>query len=87
MIPRLLVCIVLACVSNLIWIHMNAAPPRSWDDAEYLSDSVIAFHALEGPRSRVRRVEQAASIRRQFVDPRARLFDPRPLRGISSSWP
>jgi hypothetical protein len=48
MIPRrLLVCIVLACVSNLIWIHMNAAPPRSWDDAEYLSDSVIAFHALE----------------------------------------
>ena len=48
MIPRsLLVCVGVACVSNLIWIHMNAAPPRSWDDAEYLSESVIAFHALE----------------------------------------
>ena len=47
-IPRsLVVFIIVACVSNLIWIHLNAAPPRSWDDAQYLADSVRTFHALE----------------------------------------
>jgi Dolichyl-phosphate-mannose-protein mannosyltransferase len=43
----LVVWILVACVFNLIWIQLNAAPPRSWDDAEYLADSVTTYHALE----------------------------------------
>jgi hypothetical protein len=42
----LIVCIGVACLCNVVWIRVNAAPPRSWDDAEYLADSVNAYHAL-----------------------------------------
>ena len=43
----LVVCIFVVCLLNLIWIQLNVAPPRSWDDAEYLADSVYAYQALE----------------------------------------
>jgi hypothetical protein len=42
----LIVCICVACLCNVVWIRLNAAPPRSWDDAEYLADSVSTYHAL-----------------------------------------
>jgi 4-amino-4-deoxy-L-arabinose transferase-like glycosyltransferase len=45
--PGLIACILVACVANVIWIQRNAAPPRSWDDAEYLAESVATYHALE----------------------------------------
>ena len=43
----LVVLILVACVGNAIWIQRNNAPPRSWDDAEYLAESVATYHALE----------------------------------------
>jgi hypothetical protein len=43
----LVACILAACLSNLLWIELNVAPPRMWDDAEYLADSVTTYHALE----------------------------------------
>ena len=45
--PGLIACILVACVANVAWIQGNAAPPRSWDDAEYLAESVATYHALE----------------------------------------
>ena len=39
--------VAVACLSNLLWIELNVAPPRMWDDAEYLADSVTAYDALE----------------------------------------
>jgi hypothetical protein len=42
----LIACICVACLCNVIWIRLNAAPPRSWDDAEYLADSVQTYHPL-----------------------------------------
>src|SRR4029453_14495523 len=39
--------IVVACAANLIWFHRNLAPPRSWDDAEYLADSVSTYRPLQ----------------------------------------
>ena len=39
--------IVAACLSNLLWIELNVAPPRMWDDAEYLADSITTYDALE----------------------------------------
>ena len=42
----LAVCIFVACLCNVVWIRQNDAPPRSWDDAEYLADSVSTYHAL-----------------------------------------
>jgi hypothetical protein len=43
----LVVWIFIACFFNLVWIQLNAAPPRMWDDAEYLAESVSTYHALE----------------------------------------
>jgi hypothetical protein len=43
----LVVCISVVCLLNVIWIQLNVAPPRSWDDAEYLADSVYVYQALE----------------------------------------
>ena len=43
----LVVWIVVVCSLNLLWVQLNAAPPRSWDDAEYLADSVYTYQALE----------------------------------------
>lgn len=34
------------CAANLLWIHSNAAPPRMYDDAVYLTDSVRLFLTL-----------------------------------------
>jgi hypothetical protein len=28
------------CAVNILWIHTNVAPPRMYDDAVYLTDSV-----------------------------------------------
>lgn len=36
-----------ACLLNVAWIRQNAAPPRSWDDAEYLAESVTGDLVLE----------------------------------------
>jgi hypothetical protein len=45
--PRgLVIWICAACLLNLLWIQLNAAPPRSWDDAEYLADSVSTYQPL-----------------------------------------
>jgi hypothetical protein len=38
--------IIIACAGNLLWIAWNAAPPHSWDDANYLADSVGRYRAL-----------------------------------------
>jgi hypothetical protein len=43
----LVVWILFACLFNLAWIHLNVAPPRMWDDAEYLADSVSTYRPLE----------------------------------------
>jgi hypothetical protein len=51
MVPRALaIWIILICVANLTWIRLNAAPPRSWDDAEYLVESVVTYNALAAGR-------------------------------------
>ena len=43
----LVVWILFVCLFNLLWIHLNVAPPRMWDDAEFLADSVSTYHPLE----------------------------------------
>src|SRR6266571_2734118 len=37
----------LLCVMDVLWIRTNAAPPRMYDDAVYLSDSVNLFATLQ----------------------------------------
>jgi hypothetical protein len=39
--------IFVVCLLNLLWVQLNAAPPRSWDDAEYLADSVYTYQPLQ----------------------------------------
>src|SRR5262245_12240913 len=43
----LVACILVACLANAVWIQRNAAPPRSWDDAEYLARTVATYPAPE----------------------------------------
>ncbi len=38
--------ILLVCLLNMVWIRLNVAPPRMYDDAVYLADSVVAYDAL-----------------------------------------
>jgi 4-amino-4-deoxy-L-arabinose transferase-like glycosyltransferase len=40
------VLIVLICACNVLWILTNVAPPRMYDDAIYLTDSVRLVHTL-----------------------------------------
>ena len=37
----------LTCVVDVLWIHANVAPPRMYDDAVYLADSVNLFATLQ----------------------------------------
>ena len=35
------------CAINVVWIRENTAPPRMWDDAYYLTESVDLFHTFQ----------------------------------------
>ena len=37
----------LTCVVDVLWIHANVAPPRMYDDAVYLTDSINLFATLQ----------------------------------------
>jgi hypothetical protein len=70
----LIIWISVACACNVLWIHPNAAPLRSWDDAECLADSVrIDWHVAT-----VSRLERSAYDGRMQLFPRRR--DLRPAR-------
>jgi hypothetical protein len=77
---QLVICIVIVCLLNLIWIHLNAAPPRSWDDAEYLADSVSTYHALE--RGELTEFLRAASRPARGVHPPMTKLLPIPMYAL-----
>src|SRR6266849_9399751 len=39
--------ILLACLSDMAWLHQNVAPPRMWDDSSYLAESVVLYRTLQ----------------------------------------
>ena len=39
--------IVVICAANVLWIRINVAPPRMYDDAVYLTDSVKLFQTIQ----------------------------------------
>ena len=39
--------VVVMCAFDVVWIRQNTAPPRMWDDAYYLIESVDLFHTLQ----------------------------------------
>src|SRR5262245_10254130 len=44
----LLIAFILAmCVGDVVWIRLNAAPPRMFDDSVYLIESVDLYHTLQ----------------------------------------